>query len=396
MVRKITIGNYKSIDHIVLNLGRVNIFIGENGCGKSNILEAIALGAAAAKGKLDNEFLLNRGIRVTEPKLMRSAFATKNSTKEIQLAFEGSNGKSANFNLSNDNKPYSKWIDVIHLDLKPEDAKKRAATIERKILVSVLKDILEEKDKIGEKIKESFKDTLIKLQENNAGSETCKSFEEFLIFTPEYSYLRNFEAEGQIEPLGRKGEGLFKLLKTYFIDRNKKKIDELINNLSLFEWFSNMNLPSDLLSSENRLTIKDKYIFSKISETFDQRSLSEGFLYILFYVSLLISENTPNFFAIENIENALNPKLCSKITKNVVELSKKYNKQIILTTHNPAVLDGLNLDDPEQKLFVIYRNADGHTIYKNYEKPKPIEGVPLVKLSESFLRGYIGGLPNNF
>ena len=64
------------------------------------------------------------------------------------------------------------------------------------------------------------------------------------------------------------------------------------------------------------------------------------------------------------------------------------NKQIILTTHNPFVLDGLDLNDPEQCLYVVRRNADGETIADKIDKqPKN------VKLSEAWLRGYIGGNP---
>jgi len=74
MVEKIFIKNYKSVKYLELELGRVNVLIGENGCGKTNILEAVALASAAAEGKLDNEFLTNRGIRVSEPVFMRSAF----------------------------------------------------------------------------------------------------------------------------------------------------------------------------------------------------------------------------------------------------------------------------------------------------------------------------------
>ncbi len=48
MIAEIQIQNYKSIDKLRLELGRVNVFIGENGAGKSNILEAIALAAAPA------------------------------------------------------------------------------------------------------------------------------------------------------------------------------------------------------------------------------------------------------------------------------------------------------------------------------------------------------------
>lgn len=65
VVQKIVIENFKSIKELSLELGRVNIFIGENGAGKSNILEAIALAGAAVSDKLDNEFLASRGIRAS-------------------------------------------------------------------------------------------------------------------------------------------------------------------------------------------------------------------------------------------------------------------------------------------------------------------------------------------
>ena len=47
MIDKITIKNFKSVVDLELNLGRFNVLIGENGCGKSNILEGIAVGSAA-------------------------------------------------------------------------------------------------------------------------------------------------------------------------------------------------------------------------------------------------------------------------------------------------------------------------------------------------------------
>jgi recombinational DNA repair ATPase RecF len=49
-----------------LKLGRVTVLIGENGSGKSNLLEVIAFAGCAAVDKLDNEYLAPRGIRVTE------------------------------------------------------------------------------------------------------------------------------------------------------------------------------------------------------------------------------------------------------------------------------------------------------------------------------------------
>ncbi|MFK7799418.1 MAG: AAA family ATPase, partial [Aureispira sp.] len=48
MIKEIRIQNFKSVQKLKLDLGRVNVFIGANGCGKSNILEAVTFGAAAA------------------------------------------------------------------------------------------------------------------------------------------------------------------------------------------------------------------------------------------------------------------------------------------------------------------------------------------------------------
>ena len=63
--------------------------------------------------------------------------------------------------------------------------------------------------------------------------------------------------------------------------------------------------------TERRIKIKDRYLANGL-QYFDQRSANEGFLYLLFYLTLFVSDLTPHFFAIDNIDNALNPKLGSE------------------------------------------------------------------------------------
>ena len=55
MITNINIKNYKSVVDVSLPLGRFNLLVGANGCGKSNILEGIALAAADCE-KLDYEY----------------------------------------------------------------------------------------------------------------------------------------------------------------------------------------------------------------------------------------------------------------------------------------------------------------------------------------------------
>lgn len=85
MIQTIHIKNFKSIQDLNLDIGRFNVIIGENGSGKTNFLEAIAMAAAASNNKLDHEFLASRGIRVTEPQLMRSGFDIESTKSGITL-----------------------------------------------------------------------------------------------------------------------------------------------------------------------------------------------------------------------------------------------------------------------------------------------------------------------
>lgn len=381
MIEKIKIENYKSIQELEISLGRITVLIGANGSGKSNILEAIALSSAAANDKLDNEFLISRGIRVTDdPQLMRSAFSKKNTSQEIKIRIEGEKNHKFDFFLQKNNEqPYSSWRDT---------GKKTISNIQG-LLEHLQNLVSENKMKLDEIVK---KEHILPL--------LSKSFDdlkitEFLIYSPENSSLRTFEQEGQIQPLGIKGEGLFKLLKVLSSKKNIRRLNEIKSKLKFIDWFSDFDVAQKLSPQEKRIQIKDKYLDQKL-EFFDQKSSNEGFLFLLFYLCLFVSSDTPSFFAIDNIDASLNPKLCSQLMVELADLSKKYKKQVIFTTHNPAILDGLNLNDENQKLYVASRNKLGHTKVKQFDKPKLIEGQEPVRLSEAFLRGYLGGLPQNF
>ena len=141
----------------------------------------------------------------------------------------------------------------------------------------------------------------------------------------------------------------------------------------------------------SRIAIGDRYVRTR-GLLLDDSAVNEGFLYVLFYLTIFCSSKTPAIFGIENIDTALNPRLCEVLVKQLISLSKKYEKQVIVTTHNPAILDGLNLDDSSQSLLIVRRNADGHTLVDNYQKPQ-ITSEKHIRLSEAFMRGHIGALP---
>ena len=374
MIQEVTIKNFKSVQDLTLPLSRFNVFIGSNGSGKSNILEAIAFGAATAANKLDNEFLVSRGIRISEARLMKSAFSKEAALKTIDLRFH-SKKYDFSININEEVAPFLKWGLADSNVIPKNEPSKGAFSLLKSEIINILSSP-----------RGTF-DTSLILPLNKALLEALNGEElfSFVIYSPELSSLRKLEEESQIQPLGIKGEGLFSILQIFNESYGKETINELKEFLHIIEWFDDFEAINDQVSGRKSLVVKDRYM---PDTPLNQTNVNEGFLFLLFYISLIISKETPAFFAIDNIEASFHPRLCEELTRRLVELCKKHNKQVIITTHNPAVLDGLNLDDPEQALFVIRRNADGETIAdKIDQQPKT------VKLSEAWERGYIGGQP---
>lgn len=404
MIKTIAIKNYKSVDELTIELGRVNIFIGENGCGKTNILEAIALAAASAAGKLDNEFLLNRGIRATEPIKMRSGFTEATATGQIVIEVQGAAAgeeEAALFTtfLQHDNSVYGQWSDELQKEMALEAAQTVSNATALRLFDSLKKVLARVGDEASTTAGAAFLEQMRAFSPQDAAGwfltrivrdESAKKLglSNFLIYTPTEEALRDLARESHVEPIGLHGEGLFKLLSNLTEDQ----LAELQSHLGLIHWFDGLQVLHGAAPSLNAINIVDQYLGEGIAK-FDQRSANEGFLFLLLYAALLVSSHTPKFFAIDNVDTALNPKLSAGVIKMFVEAAKKHDRQVLLTTHNPGALDGLDLQDPEQRLFVVYRNIEGRTRVRRIER-EPGENLP--RLSEAFLQGSLGGLPNHF
>jgi predicted ATPase len=392
MIRKILIKNFKSIESLELELGRFNVLIGANGSGKSNLLEGIALATAALADKLNDEFLSNR-IRMTQPKWMISAFQTTDKIQpiEFELVVEEGILKILQFKLIYKEEQWR----LTHLTMDngltiPQKEGTRIKTWLEELQMQMDGTLTPEKFKtLSEQVFQ-----LMALEQKNKDIllnwVAANHLDKFVIFAPENHFLRNFSEEGQIKPIGARGEGLFQHL-VKLRDKKPEAFAAIQAQLDILDWFEGFEIPNGLVFTERRIQIKDTFLNHRL-DTFDQRSANEGFLYLLFYFTIFISPDTPSFLAIDNIDTALNPKLATDLMAVLVNLATKYNKQVLFTTHNPAILDGLNLNDPEQRLLIVERNHIGRTKVRRFEKKPVSPSGSSVKLSERFMRGYLGGL----
>ncbi len=222
----------------------------------------------------------------------------------------------------------------------------------------------------------------------------------YLIYSLSINALRGLTSDSLQYPLGLNGEGLDVLLNNI----PKEEIMQIKESAKDYiSWIEDIFFDSEeiykmqgykLGRSKSNLYFRDKFMQKK-NNLFSAENANEGALELLFYLTLFISRKTPDFFAIDNIENGLNPRLCRFLMKKICELAVKNGKQVLITTHNPAILDGLNLNDGSQRLYVVTRNDEGKTQAKRIQTKEQTSEQRMM-LSEMWMKGLIGGVPYNF
>lgn len=389
MLKKLQVQNFKSILSNTIELGQLNVFIGENGSGKSNLLEALAVMSAAKQERLDIEGLYSKGVRVAKPALTFSSFHGKKPKSQIEMsvAFQNENQlmtiKSV-LETDKTDEAVVKWKDSFEQKVQEQQ--------QQDILKHVLNICAAEEDKV-ELIR------ALSEQRRTEKSALYHPIQNYLIYNLDTKALRGLSSESKKVPLGINGEGLDVLLANF----SGLEFTQLQEYAYFVNWLDEIVIDTEDLmkfsylkqgKSISKLYFKDKFMMKK-ENIFSAENANEGVLHILFYLALFISQKTPTLFAIDNIESHLNPHLCTELTRVICKLAKKTNKQALITTHNPAILDGLNLNDDDIRLFEIYRNNEGHTKTRRIQlnpETKPIKA----KLSELWMRGYLGAISKQF
>lgn len=385
MVESIHIKNFKSIADDTIELGRVNVLIGSNGSGKSNILEAIAfLSTSLITKNIDKNILSNKGVRLAKPSLMITSERGKKQEENIEIQVEAHNEPKVTLNAKVQKR--DDWDTKLSFDMN-------SVHTELKKIVAILNNNEISEDEKNKQFSEflSFNNTI-------SANEILSNF---LIYSLNTLTLRGLATVSHQTPVGIYGENLDVLIANF----SEEERTQLKQYFHLIDWLENYILDTeDALKlrgfkqnlSTSRLYFEDKYMMRKDNNhIFSSENANEGILHLFFYLAVMISKNTPSFFAIDNIESCLNPHLCRHLMKEICILAEKNNKQVIITTHNPAILDGLNLHDDNVRLFEVKRNDSGLTKTRRI-KVKPQVNGKQYKLSELWTNGYLGAIPENF
>lgn len=404
MITRVEIKSFKSLENVELDLGQVNVFIGANGSGKSNLLEAIGVLGAAAFGRVDDEALLRRGVRPGVPKLYKSAFPHKPHERRPHIFFGAHNGNSAYevalFNPLNDPKPAWRYMS--------ENFEGPTGKIVGRSPFRI-QELESGKALNPEQGYAALKS--VELGEGDAALGLLDGLRNYCIYSANTATLRGLSPDQQLrEPLGLSGgrlpEAVLELLQARRKEENGGLAEKVGEILPLIDWAksfgsgpsSAMPLSPSAAASKTVVRFADQYMVEK-RNTLTGYDASEGALYILFAAVVALHPKSPNFVAVDNLDQAINPLLAKRLAQAFCNwiLDAKTTRQVILTAHNAAVLDGLPLKDDRVRLFSVDRNNVGHTVARRIELSdkllaKASEGWTLSRL---WMNGLIGGVPTN-
>lgn len=391
----VTVRDFKSLKDAAVDLGQVNVFVGANGAGKSCLLEAIGILGACASGAVDDQSLLRRGVRPGVPELYKSSFGEERIAPKISLRADSVDGASYQAYITNPSgRPAPYWVFGNETMLyKGEEIASRGPRGAARALG--LRVPLENNRSVTTLVRASQKtDPHVR--------EFLAALDDFAIFAPVTPVLRGIAPDtAPRSPVGLYGGQLAEAVG--LLTTQERGLPVLREALSLIDWARSIQagepsrsfLSPSVPTSRLVVEFRDKYMAKKRS-ALSGYDASEGALYILFM--LVLAANGPRVFAVDNFDQALNPRTARALTRSFANTVLETGRQVFLTTHNPLVLDGLDLGDNRVRLFSVSRDRNGHA-----RAPQvPVRDFAALKkkygefaVSRLWIEGRLGGMPDN-
>ena len=391
-INQISIRDFKALKDVSFSPGFVNVFVGENGSGKSTLLEAIGVLSAAMTDRVDGNSLSRKGVRLSAPNLYKSAF--KGSTRSQTISFD------IQWNTEDEEIPFKYSV---HLNVPAEDNAWRYHS----------ETLLRGDDRVwgrSGRSKENY-DRYVSMMLTNQSDNLARirpavePFRDYAIYQPFTAALRGTVPDPQQAiPMGlgggRLAEAFEEILRQEDGETFLGRDVSLEDVLDIIDWAEDVTVASPTKERVNSavpvsrrvIEFRDCYLQDKMR--FTAYDASEGALYVLFLYCLAIHPKAPLVFAVDNFDHAMHPRLAMEVMRRISELAVKQRKTVFLTTHNPLVLDGLDLSNDGIRLFTLNRSAQsGHVSVKRIKIINDLvqERQPLSRLWTS---GRIGGVPS--
>lgn len=365
-ITKLHIEGFRSFRNVSWSPGDLNVIIGPNGTGKSNLLRFLELISASAQGKLGRYIQSLGGMDPIvwdgEATTIKFALETKPTNEldpekyELELVRlgPGSSYKIESELLSNAHK-------------QREGREKNAFKfLERRVKAAFIFDEKNNKFITPEEFV-SDEETLLSLASGPfINNHFIPPFQRELASIAIYRDLNtNTDAtvrqsaisrmEKRVEP---DGQNLISVMHTLYTgDRDFKNDINSAMRAAFGDDFEELVFPP---AADQRIQLRIRW--KSLRREQSAAELSDGTLRFLFLLTVLASPSLAPIIAIDEPETGLHPSMLPLIAEYAIDASKR--SQVILTTHSPQLLDAFGETRPTT---TVAKWAKGETLLQTLE-----------------------------
>jgi predicted ATPase len=347
-ILEFSVSGYRSLQDLTLSLNHINVITGPNGCGKSNLYNAICLLGKTSEGSLAKTLALEGGMpsvlwagerknltRTKKPVRMSLKVKTDLFSYELSLGLPAGSPPSL-FALDPEVKEEYVW--------HGEERRKSTTFLERKVTSTWVMN------QYGEQVEYPLvltqtESVLSQLHEPHLYPELSvirESMRKWRFYhhfrTDVYSPLRYPQVGVRTPVMSNDGQDYAAALQT---------IIEIGDHQALFDAIDDAFPGCKLIVKSDHARFEVLLQQPGILRPLEARELSDGTLRYLCLIAALLSPRPPEFLALNEPEMSLHPDLIEPLANLILRASR--DSQIWITTHSQlltACLSKLTQQDP--------------------------------------------------
>lgn len=363
-LKEVVIRGYKSIaadSPVHLKLNNINVLLGANGAGKSNILSFFNMVGAMMIGNF-------RYHVVKSGSISGFMYCGAKITPVI----------SASFTIESERRTYYYDFDIVYAQTH----------------LAISSECVKWQDKPdAQLVREGLKMQYSESALLDSDSESCITIRNFLSECKTYQFndtsvtgpLRQASAVDSANYLYSDGGNIASFLlflKNNYLYSYNRIVEYVRLSVPQFHDFY-LEENNGYVSLKWKSTLSDEYVFS-------QHQLSDGSIRFIALATLLMQpkETIPSILMIDEPELGLHPYAIDRLVEMIKDASMR--TQIILSTQSPAVIDGVDTDDI---IVVDWDETTKSTVARHLNKEDLSEWLEDYSTSELWNKNVIGGRP---
>ena len=410
MLDRIVIDNFKSLRHVDLPLGRLNLLIGANASGKSNFLDALRVLQGIGNGFTVGEIFDGK------PKSATSAvwdgirggsasacFAGGHSETEDQDAPPAPNSDEVKVEASGglDGKKYCPWrfwttlipsrgrvarerfecgLPSAHYDTKAADSASRFRYRSGKQGRPPDLYFDATRPAIGQFARPRLD---VKQEHVDAAGAVAALFADIQRVVPDPERLRSYSDVRVVQRMGDHGENFAALVRTICQDAETKD--------AYLSWLRQLR-PEDVddVGVLSGAVGEPLFMLREGGQEFPAPVLSDGTLRFAALAAAFFQPDMPRLMTMEEIENGVHASRLRLLVELLRSQAETRGTQIVATTHSPTVLDWLEEEDHKTTFLFRRDDATGESkVCSLADVPRFMDVVRKKPVSELFSEGWL-------